>query len=84
MEDIDMVYVKEQVTQEIEDLSEAELQQVAEYLAFLKFRDRTRVKSSLDETQLAALYVESSDEDRLLAEGGMEEYAKGLLAEDTQ
>jgi hypothetical protein len=39
--------------------------------------------SSLDEAQLAALYSEFADEDRMLAEEGISDYAKGLAKEDT-
>ena len=75
--------VKEQVARELDSLSEAELKQVAEYVAFLKFRARVNRMPSLDEAQLAALYSEFADEDRMLAEEGMSDYAKGLVKEDT-
>ena len=75
--------VKEQVARELDSLSEAELKQVAEYVAFLKFRTRFNQMSSLDEAQLAALYSEFADEDRMLAEEGISDYAKGLAKEDT-
>jgi hypothetical protein len=74
---------KEQVTRELDNLSEAELKQVAEYVAFLKFRTRLNQISTLDEAQLSALYSEFADEDRRLAEEGMSDYAKGLAKEDT-
>jgi hypothetical protein len=38
----------------------------------------------LDETRLAALYAEFADEDRSLAEEGLEDYQRGLLGEDAQ
>ena len=75
--------VKEQVARELDSLSEAELKQVAEYVAFLKFRTRFNQMSSLDDAQLAVLYSEFADEDRMLAEEGMSDYAKGLAKEDT-
>jgi hypothetical protein len=75
--------VKEQAARELDSLSEAELKQVAEYVAFLKFRTRFNQMSSLDEAQLAVLYSEFADEDRMLAEEGMSDYAKGLAKEDT-
>ena len=59
--------VKEQVTQTLESLSEAELEQVAEYLAALKSR---------------SLYAQSAQDDRRLAEAGMAEYNQQLPAED--
>jgi outer membrane protein assembly factor BamD (BamD/ComL family) len=65
-------------------MSKAELEQVAEYMAFLKFRARHRTTPLLDEAQLAALYAEFADEDRELAEEGMSDYVKGLLREDSR
>jgi hypothetical protein len=73
--------IKEQVTEELKALSDAELREVAEYLAFLKFRSR-RAAPSLDESQLATLYAQFADEDRTLAEEGMADYADGLIEED--
>ena len=75
--------VKEQVEQQLDELSEAELRQVAEYLEFLKFRSRDR-RPSLDETQLAALYAEFSADDRAMAEEGLEDYVGGLVREDAR
>ena len=37
-----------------------------------------------DESQLAALYSESTERDRDLAEQGIEDYDSGLLVEDAQ
>ena len=72
---------KEQVLEELETLTEAEIKEVAEYLAFLKFRSR-RKSRVVDESQLAALYAEFAEEDRDLAEEGMAVYAEGLTKED--
>jgi hypothetical protein len=69
---------KEHVTQELNRLSEADLRQVAEFVAFLKFRARLSVTPVLDEAQLAALYAEFADEDSALAEEGMSDCAAGL------
>ena len=66
-----MVSIKEQVTQELDSLNEVELKEVAEYMAFLKFRSRLKSIPAHDESQLAALYAEFADEDRQLAEEGM-------------
>jgi len=75
--------IKEQVVQELDTLNETELRQVAEYMAFLRFRTRISPMPELDETQLAALYTEFADEDRNLAEEGIADYAKELMKEDT-
>ena len=76
-----MVSVKEQVTRALDGLSDAELLQVADYVDFLKFRAR-RTMTMLSDVELAALYAESADEDRALAEEGMAEYSVALQAED--
>jgi hypothetical protein len=72
--------LKEFVAHEVETLGETELQSVAEYVSFLKFRSRT----SLDEARLASLYSEFEQKDRELAEGGINDYALALSQEDGQ
>jgi hypothetical protein len=72
---------KEQVLEEIETLSEAELKEVADYLAFLKQRSQN-IPSAVDESRLATLYAEFAEEDRNLAEEGMSDYAEDLMKED--
>ncbi len=75
---------KEEVDlEELETLSNAELKEVTEYLAFIKFRSR-RKPYVIDELQLATLYAEFTEEDRDLAEEGMTDYARGLMAEDAK
>jgi hypothetical protein len=76
--------VRDQLVREISNLSESELQHVAEYLAFLKFRNRISAAPAIDETQLAALYAEFAEEDSELAEEGMAEYAQSLAQEDDE
>ena len=61
---------------------EAELVQVAEFLAFLKFRAWLQPMPELDEAQLATLYAACADEDRALAEEGMADYVHRLCQED--
>jgi hypothetical protein len=75
------VSTKEQVLEEIKALSEAEIKDVAEYLAFLKYRSQGRPRV-VDESQLAALYAEFAAEDNDLAEEGVTDYAEGLVKED--
>jgi hypothetical protein len=72
--------VKEQVVEEIENLSESEIEEVAKYLAFLKFRARYTTPK-FDQAQLAALYAEFADEDREMAEEGMSDYVQSFVAE---
>ena len=72
--------LKEFVAHEVETLGENELQAVAEYVSSLKFRSRT----SIDEARLASLYSEFEQEDRELAESGMNNYAHALTQENAQ
>lgn len=74
--------IKEQVAEDLKTLNEVELKQVAEYLAFLKFRSRSKSIPQFDEARLAALYAEFADEDRNLADEGMSEYVESLEKED--
>jgi hypothetical protein len=74
--------IKEHVIQGLDALNEAELGQVAEFVAFLKFRARLQPMPALDEAQLATLYAECAEEDRALAEEGLAEYMHGLCQED--
>jgi succinate dehydrogenase flavin-adding protein (antitoxin of CptAB toxin-antitoxin module) len=76
-----MVALKEFITQELETLNEEQLRQVADFLAFLKFRLRSRCWK-IDESQLATLYSEFAEEDQKLAEEGLDEYAELLRQED--
>lgn len=71
----------EAIKQEIDHLTTDQLQQVADFIAFLKFRSKRRLQ--LDPTQLAAL-SEEVDEDFALAEAGMSDYAAMLQQEDQQ
>jgi hypothetical protein len=70
--------VKEHIIQGLDTLSEAELVQVAEFVAFLKFRTRFQPRSTLDEAQLAKLYAAFAEEDQALAEEGLADYVHGL------
>ena len=76
--------IREYVIQTVENLSDTDLESVAEYLAFLRFRSRVLPLPSLDPAQIAALYAEFGEEDRQLAEEGMADYAVGLDAEDSR
>lgn len=75
---------KETIAHELDRLSEAELRQVARYVAFLKYQARVEAAPRIDEQGIAALYAESGDEDRNLAEEGLADYARALQQEDAQ
>ena len=76
--------LKEEVSRQLDSLSDAELHQVVQYLAFLKHTSRIKPTREYDEHQLAALYGEFAEEDRELAEEGMTDYADMLAKEDSR
>lgn len=69
------------IKQDLDQLTHEQLQQVADFIAFLKFRNSRR-RISLDPARLASLADEFADEDRALAEVGMSDYAAMLNQED--
>ena len=71
-----MISTKEQLSTNLNGLSEIQLRQVGEYLEFLKFREQREI--DLDESEIAALYAEFGDEDRELAEVGIADYAANI------
>ena len=71
--------VREQVIKRLESLSDDDLMLVSEYLAFLKFRIHTHNKPIIEQEKLAALNAEFADEDKQMAEHGMDEYAADLI-----
>ena len=76
--------LKEAVAHQLDQLDNDTLQKVADYLAFLRFQSLALRPTIQDETTLAALYAEFGEEDRALAEEGLEEYAQALAAEDAK
>jgi hypothetical protein len=77
-----MISTKEKVLTGLAELNDAQLQTVAEFLEFLKFRERRKFQTQFDDLEIEALYAESADEDRELAETGLAEYAASLERED--
>jgi len=76
--------IKEQIIQELDGLSQPELEEIAQYLAFIKYQSRIKPTPAPDEDQLAALYAEFAEEDRELAEEAISDYASALAEEDTE
>jgi hypothetical protein len=76
-----MQVTRETIKQEIDHLDNAQLSQLAEYIAFLKFRSRFQ-QPTPDLAQFANLYQEFADEDYQLAEAGLSDYANQLEQED--
>lgn len=73
--------LRERILSEIDRIDDDKLTLVSDYLAFLRFRSRSVPRIS-DDASLKALYAEFAEEDRAMAEEGMEEYAAQLDAED--
>ena len=72
---------KEQINQQFKQLNEEQLKQVANFIAFLKFREKL-IKLNLNTEKLAQLYQEFAEEDPQLAEEGINEYADLLTQEE--
>ena len=77
-----MISTKEKVVTDLAKLNDEQLQTVAEFLEFLKFRERRKYETQFDDVELEALYAEFADEDRKLAEAGLVEYVANLERED--
>lgn len=78
-----MLASKEVIRQQLDQLSEDQLQQIIDFIAFMRFRQkREALVSNAD--RLAVAYQEFAQEDRELAEAGIGEYAEMLSQEDLQ
>jgi hypothetical protein len=72
----------EALKQDLDSLTHNQLQQVADFVAFLKFCNQRHHQVIPDTTQMGALFAEFAEEDRALAEAGMGDYAVMLQQED--
>jgi hypothetical protein len=72
----------EALKQDLDRLTHSQLQQVADFIAFLKFRNQRCSRIALDPTHLADFFTEFADEDRNLSEAGMSDYEAMLDRED--
>ena len=79
-----MIITKERVNQDIAALNESQLRQVAEFLEFVKFREKPRQIRRFDESKIAKLYQEFGDQDRELAESDLSDYTESLKFEDAK
>ena len=75
-----MEITREILKQNIDELTTEQLQEVSDFIAFLKYRKFRH--SGLDVNQLMSLQTEFAQEDRQLAEAGMDDYAVMLNQED--
>ena len=73
---------KERLHQEIDILDDRQLQSVRYFIDSLKEGQNRLSKATRDESKLAVLYREFEEEDRILAETGMESYSTNLKKED--
>ena len=80
----------ESIKEDLNRLTHEQLKQVSEFIAFLKFRNRStpivpkssRHNLKLDPSQLRLLATEFAEDDRELAESGISEYKNLLTKED--
>lgn len=72
----------EALKQDLDRMTHNQLQQVADFIAFIKFRNRHSQQVVLDPMQLADMFTEFADEDRAFAEAGINDYAVMLHQED--
>jgi hypothetical protein len=84
---IAMQLTREDLKQDLDNLNPHQLEQVADFIAFLQFRDRpgrvktTRRGAAIDPAKFAAI-ADFADDDRELAEMGMNHYAV-ILADES-
>ena len=78
-----MPVTSQAIKQDLDQLTNDQLQQVADFIAFLKFQDKRR-RIILDPSRLASLATEFAQEDRIFAEAGMDDYAAMLAEEEHQ
>lgn len=74
--------IKAHILQELEQLNEGQLQQVEQFIATLKISFNLPDQSLNQLEQIAKLYQEFAEEDRLFAESGMNEYRELLIKEE--
>ena len=74
--------LRECVSLEVNRLDEATHKQIATYIDFLRYKDRTRALSVPEESEPAALYAEFANEDTALVEAGFADYVQSFAAED--
>jgi hypothetical protein len=79
-----MVITKERINQAIASLSDIQLRQVADFLDYLKFKEKSKRPRKFDESEIAKLYQEFEAEDRELAESDLADFVENLKFEDAK
>jgi len=74
---------KKLLKEELETLNNEQLEQVAQYIAFLKFRARFHQWPAFQDEH-GRLYQQFAAEDQQLAEEGMDNFTEMLKKEDAQ
>ncbi len=74
--------LKENIVQKLELLNELELEKVDNFISLLKIESTLGNSARKDWGEIANLYQEFAQEDRLLAEKGINEYRDLLSQED--
>jgi hypothetical protein len=74
---------REQITTNLDDLNEDQLQQVDLFVKFLRFQTFRKLTQPMSD-DIARLYTITAAEDADLAEEGMQDYSANLLREDTR
>ncbi len=77
-----MVITKDHISKEMETLDDQQLKEIADFIAFIKFRARYSNLPVVD-SHLSTLYAEFADEDQRLSEEVMADYTDMLKKEDS-
>ena len=76
-----MQVTRESIKQEIDRFNDTQLEQIAEFIEFIKFRNQFQSKI-MDVNQFASLYQKFAQDDRELAELGIADYVELLQREE--
>jgi hypothetical protein len=74
--------LKEHVLHEIDTLNQNELNQLVQYISYLKKKSIFNNPDLIIEKKVLNDYTDFSDEDRMVAEEGIGDYNRNLLQED--
>jgi hypothetical protein len=75
-----MIATKNYIIESLENLSKEQLEEVADFTAFIK--TRYRIQNNKKNKNYAELYREFSSDDKIIADSGMGDYNSGLLQEE--